>query len=235
MGHFMILAQTAEESGKAGASTEFVPLNFFWEQVTNLTWLQAIVAISFGLVYMLYGWRIFKILVIICFGMLGLFVGMKIGDSLDKQLICSIIGLSLLAAVSIPLMRWAVSILGAVAGGILTGGLWYAFGLPEKYIIAGAIIGIIAGGMISFIVFRIAIMLFTSLGGGGLIITGLFALLHLHGPTSSFIHDMCFGPKWFLPVALLVPTAIGIIVQNKLARTGMKKSRSSERGRSSAY
>ena len=29
----------------------------------------------------------------------------------------------------------SVSILGAIAGGILTGGIWYAVGLPEQYIL----------------------------------------------------------------------------------------------------
>ena len=107
--------------------------------------------------------------------MLGLFAGMRVGEmmsSTDSVLWGGIIGLVVLAVLSIPLMRWAVSILGAVAGGIITSGLWYACGLPEQYLWAGAIIGIVAGGMISFIVFRISVMLFTSLGGAMLIIVG---------------------------------------------------------------
>jgi hypothetical protein len=119
-------------------------------------------------------------------------------------------------------MRWGVSILGAVAGGILTAGLWYACKLPEQYIWAGGLVGVVAGGMISFIVFKIAVMLFTSLGGGTLIITGLLALLYQYDsvqpiPTEN-VKQMLYNHNWFMPVLLLASTAIGIIVQRKLIK-----------------
>ena len=198
-------------------------LDSIWEQVIALSWLQAIIAISFGVVYLLYGWRIFKVLVIICFGLVGLFAGIKIGTRFNSELLGGIIGLSLLAGVSVPLMRWAVSVLGAIAGGILTSGIWYAVELPEKYMPAGALIGIIAGGMISFIVFRIAVMLFTSLGGGVLIVTGLLALVYryesIQEPPTATIKAMLYNHHWFVPVLLLAPTLIGIIVQNKFIKS----------------
>jgi len=222
MEHLTILAQAAKSSSGPLISMQSV-LDSIWEQVTALSWLQAIIAISFGVVYLLYGWRIFKVLVIICFGLVGLFAGIKIGARFDSELLGGIIGLSVLAGVSVPLMRWAVSILGAIAGGILTSGIWYAVELPEKYMPAGAIIGIVAGGMISFIVFRIAVMLFTSLGGGVLIVTGLLALVYryecIQEPPTESIKSMLYNHHWFVPVLLLAPTFIGIIVQNKFIKS----------------
>jgi hypothetical protein len=53
-------------------------------------------------------------------------------------------------------------VLGAVSGGILTAGVgwrWTASGIR----LGGGLVGLIAGGMISFIVFKIAVILFTSL------------------------------------------------------------------------
>lgn len=216
-----ILAQAAESSAEPVVSMQIV-LDSIWEQVTTLSWLQAVLAISFGVVYLLYGWRIFKVLVVICFGLVGLFAGIKIGSRFDSEILGGIIGLSILGGISVPLMRWAVSLLGAVAGGILTSGIWYAFELPEKYILAGAIIGIVAGGMISFIIFKIAVMLFTSLGGGALIVTGMLALFYRYEsiqelPAES-VRAMLYNHHWFLPVLLLAPTFIGIIVQNKFIK-----------------
>jgi hypothetical protein len=188
-----------------------------------LSWLEAVLAISFGVVYMLYGWRIFKILVVICFGLIGIFAGMKIGQQFDLQILGAVVGLFLLAALSVPLMRWAVSLLGAVAGAILTAGLWYAFELPGQYILAGAAIGLIAGGMISFIIFKIAVMLFTSFGGGVLTVMGLVALLYqyesMQRPPTEQVKYMFLNQNWFLPVLLLIPTFIGIIIQNKLIKS----------------
>lgn len=217
-----ILAQAAARSSSEPVFRVQTVLDSLWGQVTTLSWLQAVIAISFGVVYLLYGWRIFKAVVVICFGLVGLFAGIKIGSRFNSEILGGIIGLFLLAGASIPLMRWAVSLLGAIAGGIITGGLWYAFELPERYMPAGALIGIIAGGMISFIVFKIAVMLFTSFGGGILIITGLLALVYryeiIQDPPTATVRTMLYNNHWFLPALLLAPTLIGIIVQNKFVK-----------------
>jgi hypothetical protein len=222
-----ILAQAAESSSEPVFRVQTV-LDSLWGQVITLSWLQAVIAISFGVLYLLYGWRIFRAVVVICFGLVGLFVGIKIGGRFGSEILGGIAGLVILAGASIPLMRWAVSLLGAIAGGIITGGIWYAFELPEKYLPAGALIGIIAGGMISFIVFKVAVMLFTSFGGGVLIITGLLALVHLYESvqtsssgtvTTETVKTMLYTHNWFLPALLLAPTIIGIIVQNKFIKS----------------
>lgn len=220
MDMFFVLAQAGETA--ASKSTDIVPIDLVWEQISTLSWLQALIAVSFGAVYLLYGWRIFKVLTVVCFGMLGLFAGMKFGHMASSVLWGGVIGLLGLAILSIPLMKWAVSLLGAVAGGIVTGGIWFAFNLPQQYIWAGAIIGIIAGGMISFIVFKISVMLFTSMGGGVLVIVGFLALLHLYEKTqptpTNNIYSLVNNHNWFLPVILIFTTGIGMIIQNKLVK-----------------
>lgn len=221
--NLIILAQTGAQ---AAQQTSIVPIDLIWEQITALTWLQALIAVSFGAVYLFYGWRIFKVITVVCFGMLGLFAGMRVGEmmnSANSVLWGGVIGLAVLAAISIPLMKWAVSILGAVAGGIITSAIWYACGLPQQFLWAGAIIGIIAGGMISFIVFRIAVMLFTSLGGAALIIVGILALLYryeLHqSEKADFIRSLVFNYDWFLPVVMIFATFVGMLIQNKLVKS----------------
>ncbi|MDD5135700.1 MAG: hypothetical protein PHP01_09880, partial [Phycisphaerae bacterium] len=78
------------------------------------------------------------------------------------------------------------------------------------------------GGMISFIVFRISVMLFTSMGGGILVLVGLLALLHLYEESqpdsTNYIYTLVNGRNWFLPTALIFITAIGMIIQNKLVK-----------------
>ena len=137
MNYLSILAEATETASGFREDVEIVPVDFIWEQITALTWLQAVIAISFGVVYLLYGWRIFRILVVISFGLFGMFLGIFVGRQLGNEVWGGLVGLGLLAFVSVPLMKWAVCILGAIAGGILTGGLWYAFELPEMYIWAG--------------------------------------------------------------------------------------------------
>jgi hypothetical protein len=221
---FQLLLAAAESTSRSGQPVQIVPLDFIWEQITSLTWLQAVIGISFGMVYLLYGWRIFRILVVICFGLIGLYLGMLAGQRFGNQLWGGVLGVIAMAVLSMSLIKWGVSLLGAAAGGVVTGGLWYAFGLPEQYIWAGAIIGVVAGGMMSFILMKISVMLFTSLGGSVILAINFLALLYQYqttvmNPPSNNIHEMMFTRTWFLPMMIILPTIIGMIVQNKLIKT----------------
>ena len=220
MNFVAVLAQTVEPATrKAGTAEEgFVPIEFIWEQISALNLIEAVTFICFGIVCLLYGWRIFKILVTLCFSLVGLFIGLIVNEKLvgGNGMWLGLMGMIMMAVLSLPLMRWGVSALGAVAGGILTGGIWYAFELPDNYIWAGALAGLIAGGMISFIVFRLAVVLFTSFGGGALIITAVLAILHRYMLDPGKVQELVFDYQWFLPVSLLVPTLVGIVIQNKL-------------------
>jgi hypothetical protein len=217
---FTILASTAANTATT-AEEAIVPIDMFWNQITSLSWLEALTFVSFGTVCLFYGWRVFKILVVINFGLLGLVMGMSITDrivGLNNQLAGGLVGMGVLAVLSVPLMRWSVSILGAVAGGIITSGVWYACYLPEQYIWAGSLTGFVAGGMISFIIFKAAVMLFTSLWGSGLTVIGLLALLYLYPRTSLQVHELVLTQNWFLPAAVIIPTIIGVAMQNKFVK-----------------
>jgi hypothetical protein len=216
-----ILAQAVDTASAPAAEEAVVPMETFWSYITSLNLVEAVTFISFGVVCLFYGWRVFKILVVISFALLGLLLGFSITDKivgLNSQLWGGLVGMVLLAVLSIPLMKWAVCLLGAAAGGILSSGIWYASGLTERYILAGALIGMVAGGMISFIVYKIAVILFTSLGGSCLIAVGSLALLYLYPQTSERVEEIIFTKKWFLPTVLMAPTLIGVILQNKFVK-----------------
>ncbi len=217
-----ILAQATGNASPEAAEQAVVPLTRFWNEVTGLEMLEAVTFISFGVVCLIYGWRVFKILVVINFGLLGLVMGMTIVEKingLNNELMGGLVGMGILAVLSVPLMRWAVSILGAAAGGILTSGIWYACGLPEHYIWAGGLIGVVAGGMISFIIFKVAVILFTSMWGSGLIVVGFLAVLHNYPRAAELVERLVFNVKWFLPTMLIVPMVIGVILQHKFLKS----------------
>ncbi|HCO96720.1 MAG TPA: hypothetical protein DIU00_22740, partial [Phycisphaerales bacterium] len=204
------------------AEEAIVPIDLFWNQITSLSLLEALTFISFGVVCLFYGWRVFRVLVVINFALLGMILGMAITEKivgLNNQFAGGVVGMVILAVLSVPLMRWAVCLLGAVAGGILTSGIWYACGLTERYIWAGGLVGVVAGGMISFIIFKAAVILFSSLWGSGLVVIGSLALLYLYPKTSIKVEELVFSLKWFLPVVLSAPTAIGFVLQHKFLKT----------------
>ncbi len=210
-------------AGQAAEEGQVVPFDMMWKYISSLGLVEALTFISFGSVCLFYGWRVFRILVTICFGLLGLALGVWAndrligGDVIWLSLICSIF----FAVLSVPFMRWGVTILGAVSGGILTAGVWLAAGLPEEYVWAGGLVGLIAGGMISFIVFKIAVILFTGLGGSTLMVVGVLAIIYRYmvdGKGEEF-ESFVQTNQWFLPVLLLAPMFVGMYFQNRLSKT----------------
>ncbi len=223
-----ILAQAVETAGQGQqppqpaeeAAEAIVPIDLIWEHIISLNLVEALAFMSFGAVCLFYGWRIFKILVTISFGLIGLLAGIQLNRLLigGNAIWLGVIFMVALAFLSVPLMRWAVCVLGAMAGGVLTSGIWYASPLAEQYIWAGALIGVVAGGMISFIIFKYAVILFTSLAGSSLIVMAILAIMYQYLGAAEQAEQLVFTHKWSMPVMLVIPMAVGILLQNKFIK-----------------
>ena len=205
------------------------PTDFIWDQIISLSWLEAVFAISFGVVYLLYGWRVFKVLTVVASGLFGMFVGVEVGEyfgSTQMQLWGGIVGLVVLGVSSVLLIRYAVSLLGGIAGGIIVAGLWHCFSVSQDYIWTGAVAGFVGGFLISFIIFKFAVMLFTSLGGATFMVIGLLQLVNIYEshlePPTEHIHTWIYTHNWFLPVCFMFPTVIGIYLQNRFHKQSDK-------------
>jgi hypothetical protein len=209
-------------SGTQKASQQpLIPMEQVWKHISSLDLVEALTFISFGTVCLFYGWRVFKILVTICFAMLGLCLGawanLQVihGNGIWLSLICAVF----FAVLSVPFMRWGVTILGAISGAILISGIWLAAGLPENSIWMGSLFGLAVGGMVSFIIFKIAVILFTSLGGSVLLAMGALAVLYNeHVIESKQLEDFVLRHPWFLPVFLLAPLSLGVYLQYRSSK-----------------
>jgi len=222
MNYITILAQAAGNSGSEAAEGGIVPMDLIWQHIISLGIVEALTFISFGIVCLLYGWRIYKILVSISFGLVGLTIAILANRYISGVIIwLALMSVVLFTVVSIPLMRYGVAALSAAACGILTGGGWLAVGLPEQYILAGILIGVVAGAMISFIAkgYKISVMLFTSFGGSSLIVAGVLAVIYHYMVEAEKLKQIVFEQKWFLPIMLLVPIALGMYLQNKFIKS----------------
>ena len=71
-----ILAQTTETTEPdIEVAAQIIPIDVFWEQIESLSLFEALTFIAFGAVCLMYGWRIFKSLVVMSFGLVGMFLG----------------------------------------------------------------------------------------------------------------------------------------------------------------
>lgn len=218
MDSLVMLAAAVNAAQEPNATNPIVTVA--WDQVTRLGLVEAVTFISFGLVCLIYGWRVYKVLVAICFGLGGLVLGMAANYYLihgNVVWVC-VITTILLAVLSVPLVRWAVLVLGGLAGAGLTSALWVALSLPMPLIWAGGLTGLVAGGMISFATFKAAAVLFSALQGAILLGLGGLAIFQKYLPGSDQMQRLVFERPWFLPIVILVPLGLGLFIQYRLSK-----------------
>ena len=200
--------------------TDFVTL--FWQQSNAMTWFHAVLAIAFGIIYMFYGWKIFRVLVAISFGLLGMLIGIHLGEYLGNMVWGGIIGTFSLGLLAIPMFKWAVSALGALAGSIIIGGLWHAVHMPQNYLWVGAVFGLIVGGLLSFLIFKFMVTLITSLSGSILMASGMLQLIYLYEqtfvPPTNKVQNFVNNENWFIPLVIFLPTAISMFAQYRFIK-----------------
>ena len=208
------------------------------EYLSGVGWLPAIMLVVCGVVYLGYGWKTFKMLVIINAGFVGILVGYYIGAEFagaeggrHMGLIGGATGGILLAAISWPLMKYAVSIMGGLAGSFLGYGLWlYLTTILNSPALArhawvGALIGLLVLGMLAFIIFRLTVIIFTCAQGAVMAVAGLIAVALKYQPAAELLRPRLLSNPHLVPLLVAVPAVIGFTIQYTAALKKDKKKR----------
>ena len=190
----------------------------------------AMLLFACGLVYMLQGWKIFKILVVANVAVLGAAAGSYLGSMARGEntwMYTSVAGAMLLGGLAWPLMKYAVSLLGGMVGSFVGYGLWHyvvnAADRPEmlQYGWVGALVGLITLGLLAFVILKFVVMLVTSIQGAVMALGGVLAMMlkymaaDLEGPLRENDHLML--------ILIGVPTIIGFVFQACWSRSPKKK------------
>ncbi len=214
--NLLLLAQTGganENSASMPAMFSGLSIDRVWDLIVQVSWMQAIFAVAFGVIYLIYGWRVFRVLVVINFAILGVFAGRYMGALLGSGMWGAILGCLILGTVAWPFMKYAVSVLGALAGAVIGLALCRSIGLPDQVLNFGVLIGVICGGFLAFSSFKMSIMLFTSLQGSGFLVIGVMALLNAYPSFGLHLTSAVMTYHFLLPMLVIIPTVVGIIMQ----------------------
>jgi hypothetical protein len=174
------------------------------------------VFLAFGVVFIIYGWRIYKALVVINLAAIGLGVGVFLGQKLGSGLWGGLMGATVLGIASFACMRYSIALLGGLAGALFGAALWRIATLPDPLIWAGGLAGLVTGALLSFSSGKASIMLFSCTQGSALAVVGALALLHDYPQLTETLTDAIYAHMFLLPVLLLAPTVTGIYMQRKL-------------------
>ena len=194
-------------------------------------WVIASIFVVTGLVCLLQGYKLYKGVVILLALILGGVVGYRMGQHIQAEIIVAGCLAVLLAVVAWPFMKYAVALAGGLAGAFIGANTWTALAdqinintgttvSPDAYW-AGALMGIILFGMMSFILFELSVVLFTSVSGSVLAVLGIIALLLQVPAWRESIGSSLKANPMVVPLLVIVPAVIGLVIQHSFG--GLKR------------
>jgi hypothetical protein len=195
--------------------------------------IMAMLLFACGLVYMLQGWKVFKILVVANAAVIGAVVGGRIGGFLrgdNTWLYTGIAGALLLAALAGPLMKYAISLMGGLVGSFVGYSLWTYVanaagrGDLSHYAWVGALIGLITLGLLAFVILQAVVTIATSVQGSLMTSSGVVALLMKYEPLRNSLEVPLRDNTHLVALLVGVPAVIGVAFQySGVAKKAAKK------------
>lgn len=183
----------------------------------------AVALIVVGVVYLLWGYTAFKAIVTINACLIGAYAGAILGDKGGAALPGALIGGFTAAAVTWPLMKYGVAVMGGLVGAVIGMSLWRSIGLDVHFAPAGGMVGLVFFGMLSFILFRTSVMMFTSLQGSMMLIFGLLGLIYKSDVAAqSVTHNLSVSPV-IIPTAVFIASIVGVVYQTNNTGEPAKK------------
>jgi hypothetical protein len=205
------------------------PISHWPDQADLLVWAQqmstgiAILVILLGVVYLLFGGKIYQWLVLLNAAVLGAAFGVLLGLSANMSLPLGVAGAFVALAVTWPLMKWAVAVMGGLFGVILGASVWRLCGLDPSFAWSGGLVGLVGFGLLSFILFHACVVMYTSLQGSVMIIFGVLSILYKFNDLSPTVTQNMLVRPFLLPMAIFIPAIIGIIYQQNVGGAAPEK------------
>jgi hypothetical protein len=208
------------EAVSAAARDPWLMIPAQWPTQTDLLlWCEqmsaglAMLLIVAGIIYLLFGWHMFRVLVALNAVLLGAAMGVLIGGQWNAALIGAILGGFCFGALAWPFIKYAVAVMGGLFGLIIGGSIWQMSGLDPVYAWAGGMMGLILLGLLTFILFRGSVMMFTSLQGAVMLILGILGMTSKYPQIAAAMAEGLSGQPLLLPMAIFISGLTGLIYQ----------------------
>ncbi|MCI0632250.1 MAG: TMEM198/TM7SF3 family protein [Phycisphaerales bacterium] len=191
------------------------------DNLAKLPMIAASMIVVVGFLCVLNGYKWHKWVVIALAFMLGVGVGNILSQQMGKSAIVAIALGVLFACIATPMLRWTVAIFGGLTGAFLGANAWtLANANPPNAQWAGACMGFIALALLSFVVFRLVVVLFTSIGGAAMVVLGVITLLMQVPGWEPIVRQGLANNQHLVPLLVTVAAVAGFVIQESRVRNG---------------
>lgn len=179
----------------------------FLDELAGQEAMLGLLMVCVGLAFMLMGFRIFRGIVAISFGAVGLGLGSTIPAGAVMQIVLALAGAVGLAIISVLFVRVAISLLAGGWAAMVTSQMIYDLGMHGDWTWIFALLVGLAVISLSFIMYQELVAFITSFEGALLLVAGLVVLCaQLTSFWSSFKNILSANPvfSFFLILAVTV-------------------------------
>lgn len=182
----------------------------------------SITMLAGGLLLLVFGWQVFRALVIANAAFFGGLAGAHLAARFvgpNTALAGMLVGGLMLTVMVLPALRYTIAVVGGLAGSFAG---YYSWPHIIKYMSRpdlagsgwiGALIGLAVLGMLAFVTFRAVVMVITAIEGAMLVICGVLAI-GLHVPSmSKGLRTMMTDDPWVLGVLITIFSVVGFALQ----------------------
>lgn len=169
--------------------------------------------VVFGLALMLFGWRMWKVTVILAYGLIGAVLGAIVAGQTENQVIFSIAGAVILAVVSAFPVHQAVAVLGGLIGAGISHFYLSRISLNEMmhWSLCGAAFVAFTG--FSFLGKQRVVIFVTAFLGAVLLMSGLATWAMSVHSFYGTVNALARNSMIVVPFLLLVPTVMSCFYQ----------------------
>jgi hypothetical protein len=194
------------------------------EQLSRMPAIVAVVVAVVGAICVVRGYMWHRWIVILLAAMLGLGLGHFVSEQVGRSGVIAISMGLLFAAIASPMLRWTVAVFAGLAGAFIGANVWSIVqGADAGSPWPGAAMGFILLALSSFLIFRVAIILFTALGGAAMLVIGAIAsLLHIDA-ISAPVQEHLQQHQLIVPLLVGIAAVGGFILQESWTRSAPKE------------
>jgi len=205
------------------------------DHLQRLSIVWSVIFIVAGILCMITGYRFYRTATVILALAIGATTGYALGMKISAPyIVAGSLGL-LLAVACFPMMRASIAIMAGIAGAWVGANVWTAVShIVNKGDAAaaanaaghhwvGALIGMIVCGMLAFILFKLTVVLFTSVSGSTLAVLGFLALILQFKPWQEEVRSGLSAHALIIPILVIAAAGIGLILQESAPEPNAKQ------------
>lgn len=166
-----------------------------------------------GCALMVFGWRIWKTCVVLCFVVAGVVVGRELAGSAGDRMLYASVGAFVSGALSYKSAEFAVSLLGGLIGTVIAAEFLKAMGLTGMAFWLVALALLFSFSALAYINRQAVVVFVAAFLGAVLVVSGTAVCIMLSPTTYGYFHSALLDSSLVMPFLLLVPTTMSCFYQ----------------------